>query len=208
MNYLPKSRTENIVIQETITELLIYDLISNKAMCLNETSKIVWQACDGKTTFDEFRRKTNSEFSDELIWLALEQFKHDDLLDKSVAIEPTFNSLTRRQVVRKVGFATMFALPMIVSIVAPSAAMAQSGSTLLANRFFPCTANSQCQSNSCQPLAMYCCNPGVADFGLGPNEMRFSAPASQILQICCNQTGIFVLDPPPNSLQLGPITCT
>ena len=143
-----------------------------------------------------------------MIWLALNQLKVDKLLDKNIEIESKFNGLSRREVVKKVGLATMIALPMIASIIAPSAAMAQSGSTLLANRFFPCTANSQCQSNSCQPSAMYCCNPGVRDFGFGPGEMQFNAPVSNIPIICCNQTGNFVLDPPPNSLQLGVITCT
>ena len=46
----PKSRNYEIVVQEADKELLIYDLTTNKAMMLNETSAIIWQMCDGKTT--------------------------------------------------------------------------------------------------------------------------------------------------------------
>lgn len=145
MSNLPKARLENIVVQETETELLIYDLISNKALCLNETSRIVWQACDGKMTFDDFRKKTNLKFSDELIWLALDQLKLDDLLDKSVEIESKFNGLTRREALRKVGFATMIALPMVSSIIAPTPVSAQSGGG--AGLFEACSSIS--------------CNPGL-----------------------------------------------
>ena len=96
MNYLPKARVENVVTQDIDSELLIYDLISNKALCLNETSKTVWQACDGETSFDEFRSKTKVNFSDELIWLALDQLKRDNLLDKNIETDSKFNGLTRR----------------------------------------------------------------------------------------------------------------
>ena len=43
----PKARKENLVVQESNGEVLIYDLDTNKAFCLNETSALVWQACDG-----------------------------------------------------------------------------------------------------------------------------------------------------------------
>lgn len=49
----PKARNKNIVVQLLNKETLIYDLIDNKAFCLNETSSIVFNACDGKTSFDE-----------------------------------------------------------------------------------------------------------------------------------------------------------
>lgn len=129
MNYLPKARVENIVTQDIDGELLIYDLSVNKALCLNETAKTVWQACDGKTTFDDFRRKSNPDFSDELIWLTLEKLKQDSLFDKNEGITPNFNGLSRREVVKKIGFTSMIAMPIIASIVAPSAIHAQSGAT-------------------------------------------------------------------------------
>jgi hypothetical protein len=49
----PHSRTKELVVQELKGELLIYDLSTNKAFCLNETSALVWQLCDGKSSISE-----------------------------------------------------------------------------------------------------------------------------------------------------------
>lgn len=43
----PKSRRENIVVQEFDDEVLIYDLERDRAFCLNKTSAVVWRACNG-----------------------------------------------------------------------------------------------------------------------------------------------------------------
>ena len=45
MKMRPKSRTDNLVVQEMNDEVLVYDLDSNKAVCLNETAAIVWKSC-------------------------------------------------------------------------------------------------------------------------------------------------------------------
>ena len=50
MKNVPLSRRENLVVQEMDNELMIYDLTDNKAFCLNETSAIVWQLCNGKNS--------------------------------------------------------------------------------------------------------------------------------------------------------------
>jgi hypothetical protein len=57
MNKLPIARNADIVVQTLGKEVLIYDLNTHKAYNLNETSAIVYQACDGKTLFDELREK-------------------------------------------------------------------------------------------------------------------------------------------------------
>ena len=65
----PKHRTNNLVIQETETELLIYDLTENKAFCLNESSSIIWQSCDGQKSFEEIAKQT--QIPQEFVWLRL-----------------------------------------------------------------------------------------------------------------------------------------
>jgi hypothetical protein len=40
--YQPKCRQNELVVQELRNELLIYDLQTHKASCLNETSALVW----------------------------------------------------------------------------------------------------------------------------------------------------------------------
>ena len=99
MKNKPKSRKENIVVQDFENEVLVYDLNINKVYCLNETSSLVWSLCDGKTPVSEISRSLsqmlNTEVSADLVWLAIEQFKRDRLLDESEPLEIDFGGLTR-----------------------------------------------------------------------------------------------------------------
>lgn len=123
MKKLPKARIENIVEQVIGDEILIYDLISNKAYNLNKTSSAVYRACHAMTTFSELRQTHN--FSDELIYLALDELKRSDLLAESDHISP-FAGVSRREAIRRVGLASMVALPLIAGLTAPTAANAAS----------------------------------------------------------------------------------
>ena len=138
---LPKAKIENIVMQTLDKELLIYDLGNNKAYNLNETSKIIYQACDGQTTFDELNRKY--KFNDEIIYLTLDELKTLNLIESTY--ESPFEGLSRRAVIKKVGLASMILLPLITSVVAPSKAEAAScfGSGT------SCTMTSQCCGGVC-----------------------------------------------------------
>lgn len=125
MNTLPKARTENIVEQNLKQETLIYDLITNQAFNLNETLSIIYKACDGATTFTELKRKY--KFSDDFIYLALDELKQNELLAKGVGYVSPFANTSRREVIKKVGLATMLMLPLVSGLVAPTAAQAASG---------------------------------------------------------------------------------
>lgn len=159
MTNLPKSRQAEIVVQELETETLIYDLKTNKAFCLNETSALIWQLCDGTQNVTEITNlanlKANTELSEEVVWLALDQLKRDNLLENGHQFEINFNGLNRRQMIKKVGLASMIALPFISSLIAPSAAMAQS---VLLAACVGCNSNSQCANNNCQNMV---CSNGM-----------------------------------------------
>src|SRR5687768_4876472 len=116
MNKLPLARHQDVVIQELGKEILVYDLLTHKAYNLNETSAIVYQACGDGTTFSELKRK--HKFTDELIFFALDELKREGLIED----KPTnhFGSLTRREVIRRVGLASMVALPVIIALSAPT----------------------------------------------------------------------------------------
>ena len=154
MTTFPKSRTKDLVVQELDKELLIYDLNINKAFCLNETSATVFQLCNGNNSVAEIAdlmsKKLKMLVSEEVVWLALDQLKKDNLLEGSDEFAVNFNGLTRRQVIKKVGLASMIALPVIASVVAPSPAIAAS---LLGN-CLACTSPSDCAINNC--LNMVC----------------------------------------------------
>jgi hypothetical protein len=117
----PKARNEDIVVQNLQNEILLYDLKINKAYCLNETAGLVYQFCDGQTSFDELRRKSGKDISDEIIWLAIEELNKQDLLS-----EKTESGISRRSLLQKAA-ASVVALPLVTMIVAPRALQAQSG---------------------------------------------------------------------------------
>ncbi|MEK7725281.1 MAG: hypothetical protein AAB336_13085, partial [Acidobacteriota bacterium] len=112
---LPLSKNENIVVQETDRELLIYDLVSNQAYCLNETSALVWQFSNGQNSIAEITdlmsQKLKTLVTQEVVWLALEQLKKDNLLENGEDFEIDYHGLTRRQIIKKIGLASMIALP-------------------------------------------------------------------------------------------------
>ncbi len=126
----PLSRRENIVEQEIDGEVLIYDLVKNKAFCLNKTSALVWQSCDGKKTIAEISdwlgKQLNSQTNEDIVWLALDQLSKEGLIVPETKPVSKFAGLTRREAIRKVGLASVIALPLITSLVAPLAIHANS----------------------------------------------------------------------------------
>ena len=119
---LPSARNNNIVVQELGKELLIYDLLTHKAYQLNETSMIVFNHCDGRTSFDELKRTHN--FSEDLIHLTLSGLAKERLLAGDY--QPEFAGVSRRAALKKVGLACAVALPVITALSAPTAASAAS----------------------------------------------------------------------------------
>lgn len=125
MKNLPKARTENLVVQELADEVLIYDLTNNKAYCLNSTAAKIYNACDGKTSFETVR--SNYRFDENMIFLSLDELKKENLILTDETYQSPLQGLSRREAVRKVGLASLTALPIISAIVAPQAANAASG---------------------------------------------------------------------------------
>ena len=165
MSKLPQAHNENMVVQHLNDEVLIYNLQTNKAVCLNSTSAIVFNNCDGKTTFDELKSKY--KFNDDLIYFTLDKLDENNLLDNYRTGEH-FAGLSRREVIKRVGMGSLIALPVISGLVAPSAAFAASGGQ--ANGTTCTNPNgSQCQSGICtntftagptgpaNPSGQYCC---------------------------------------------------
>jgi hypothetical protein len=129
----PLSRKEDIVVQEADGEVLIYDLKDNKAFCLNDTSALIWQMCDGTKSVGEISgelgKKLNQPANEDLVWLAIEQLKKENLLVNGKELTNNFEGLSRREVIKRVGLASMIALPVVSSLIAPSAIYAASACT-------------------------------------------------------------------------------
>lgn len=207
MKNFPKSRTKDLVVQELENELLIYDLNNNKAFCLNETSAIVFQFCNGNYSVAEIAdlmsKKLKTLVSEDFVWLVIEELKKDNLVENKEQLNNYFNGLSRREIVKKAGLATMIALPIITSVVAPSAAMAQSGK---AGVLGACATTANCVSGlTCKTCTLGIsapCNGGLAccantdpisAFGTGSNVCIASQAACNTFasQSCCSGTGIF-----------------
>ncbi|MDQ1728105.1 MAG: hypothetical protein QOD33_230 [Pyrinomonadaceae bacterium] len=124
----PRMRKQGLVVDDLPDEVLVYDLASNRAHCLNHTAALVWRACDGHTAAPEIARRLTAEldahFDEKLVWLALAQLEKLGLLDQSAVAPARFTQLSRRQLIRSLGLAAVVAVPVVTSIVAPTAVQA------------------------------------------------------------------------------------
>lgn len=127
----PLSRKKDLLTQETNGEVMVYDLKTDKAFCLNETSAIIWELCNGENSISDISaglgKKLKSSASEDLVWLAIDQLKKDNLIANSEELENvSFEGMSRRDVIKKVGMGTMIALPIIAGLTAPKAVNAAS----------------------------------------------------------------------------------
>jgi hypothetical protein len=158
---MPRSRVEQLVIQEMPEETLVYDLDRHKAHCLNEAASVVWRHCDGATSAGEVARmlheQTGLPADERIVWLAVGDLRKARLLDGPVATSSPAVSTGRREALKRIGLVggLAAALPIISSIVAPTAVSAV---TCLAQGQ-PCADTGQCcQGLVCAgPLGMMTC---------------------------------------------------
>jgi hypothetical protein len=122
----PVARKSGLVVQEVPDEVLVYDLETNKAHCLNQSAAMIWKSCDGNTSVSEIAKLVESQaggkVTEDFVWLAIDQLSENNLLEKQ--IQPSFEGTSRREVIKKIGLASMIAIPVIASLVAPQSALA------------------------------------------------------------------------------------
>ena len=148
----PKARNSGLVIQEMPGEVLVFDTVSNKAHCLNETAAFVWKSCDGKRSaadiVREFEASELGSVSEDLVWLAIDQLSGKGLLEDK--IQPRFAGKSRRDAIKTIGLASVVALPVIASLVAPPSALAATSCN--------CSQDSDCATNVQMCTTTYCDN--------------------------------------------------
>ncbi len=162
---LPLARKDELVLQSSGDELLVFDLRTNQAFCLNQTSALIWKKCDGSTSPWEIQKSLQREFSSEvnedLVWFALERLFEEGLLSDFTSDPGRFEGLSRREVIRKIGVSATIALPIIASLRAPTAAKAQSACIPNAPGCRPngnvgCTSPNDCCSCNCSLMNGNC----------------------------------------------------
>lgn len=133
----PVARQSGLVVQEMPDEVLVYDMQSNKAHCLNGSAAFVWKSCDGSKSVADIVRDfeaSGDKVTEDFVWLAIDQLNENNLLEAGMT--PRFAGQSRRQVLKTIGLASMVAIPLISSLVAPQNA--------LANLSCSCTSQSVC----------------------------------------------------------------
>ena len=116
----PRARTEELVVEELGDELLIYDLRTDAAHSLDGDAAAVWRACDGQASPAGVADATGLEAA--AVDHALLELAERDLLDP-----PLDHSRREALKIGATAGAVGVAIPIIRSIVAPTAAQAQSG---------------------------------------------------------------------------------
>ena len=146
----PNARMDGLVVRELPEEVLIYDLDTHKALCLNRTAALVWKCCDGRNSVEGILRALRAElrepFTEEVVWLALERLGRDRLLKERVRRPAAHAGVSRRDVLKKIGLAAAVTLPVVTAIVAPTTA----------------------QAASCKPTGVACAAPAECCSGLCP----------------------------------------
>jgi len=120
----PRARKDQLIVKEVRDDLLVYDLKTYKAHCLNDTAARVWRSCDGRRTVADIaqrlQRDLKSPVKDQIVWLALDQLEKFNLLTSRTPKPKGMPQVSRRTLIRT-GATAAILLPLIVTISAPTA---------------------------------------------------------------------------------------
>jgi Coenzyme PQQ synthesis protein D (PqqD) len=141
----------NVIVQDVLEEVLIYDLEKNIVRRLNRIAAAVWKECDGRKNAGEIARAVAPRFEgkvdEQTVLLALRQFTKSHLLRGGTPGLASARAVSRRELIKRLGIA---AVPVVTSMIVPTAARA--ASCLPAGR--NCSSNNQCCSGLCLPGAL------------------------------------------------------
>jgi hypothetical protein len=141
----PKARTDQLLVQQTGPDTLVYDERTHRALCLDPRAARVWALCDGSRTELQIAEAYGDGTDGAAVvrW-TLAELEKSGLLDDGTG-EAARTALNRRTLMKQVGLA---AIPVILAITAPRARAA----TSCAGLGQACTTTANC----CNPLT---CTP-------------------------------------------------
>ena len=101
---LPRVRTERLLVQDVLDEVVVYDLDRNKAHSLNSTAASVWTECVRQTPRAEvvelLSEKLGPGKGETALDFALAQLQRARLLQDPIA---RVEGMSRRAVMRRIG---------------------------------------------------------------------------------------------------------
>lgn len=139
----PKARRSGVLVDHVRDETIVYDESRQEAHALNRAASVVWEHSDGTRSVGQLASVLGAELGTEpnesVVEYALDELSRVHLLDTEAAVDAP--DVSRRDALRKLTVAgvSVIAIPVVLSIVAPTPAMAASG-----------TQNSQGQNNNNQ----------------------------------------------------------
>ena len=152
MSTRPKRVSDGIVMKRVGEEMLIYDLTTNRAHCLNGAARAVWELCDGQSDVEQLAIALTAELGiahgEGVVWLALGELQAARLVE---GLEAPKSRVPRREVLARVAVMGALALPVVTTLVAPMAAAAASdgGGGGTGAEGDGCAANADCLSGLC-----------------------------------------------------------
>ncbi len=129
----PVARREGLLEQAVGDDIVVYDATKSVACGLNATAAAVWRLADGTRTVPELAEALRAQIGDvadeDLVMITLDRLDEQGLIAEGFArrdVEVT--RFDRRRFIRRAGVvgAAALALPVVQSMVAPTAAMANS----------------------------------------------------------------------------------
>ena len=149
----PQARTDELVVRDMDSEVLIYDLNKDEAISLNPFAAAVWRACDGTLGIAGLAKKLQDQMPGVLVpevsvSRALDMLSRCDLLQ-----EPFAASVlpSRRDLVKALGMGAAV-VPIVGIIAVPTAAQAASCG---------CTAPGNCLTQTACASTVNCNGVGV-----------------------------------------------
>ncbi|HEX8847095.1 MAG TPA: PqqD family protein [Pyrinomonadaceae bacterium] len=140
--FKPQARKSGLVVNEVQNEIVVYDLENHKAHCLNQTAALIWKRCDGRTApakiAAQLQKELKAPVNEGLVWYAIEQLSKDDLLVERFQRQKGSAGLSRRELVKRLGLTAVIAIPLITTIVAPTAVEAAASGCVDCNGVLCC----------------------------------------------------------------------
>ena len=129
---VPVARQTRMLTVDVGDEVVVYDQDGHQAHRLNRTAALIWRACDGRTDVPALaaglEHLLRVPIDADVVRLGLDQLAKAGLLQEPPEAPAAAVLVTRRALLRKLGQVGTVALllPVVSSLVVPTAAMAQS----------------------------------------------------------------------------------
>jgi hypothetical protein len=163
----PATRSEGLLIRKVGDEAVVYDLETKEAHCLKPLAAFVFESSGGPATIGELADRARAEVdpavTDEQVLDAVAQLEEIRLLSAPSLLVVDGNDVSRREMMRRVGYAGAVATVgtgLVTSIAAPTALAAcsnQPAGCNCAKNNPDCASNHCCSGNGADRCNVHCC---------------------------------------------------